>query len=124
MHQVHAKDGGRPGKGDFCLLFSLWCLGNRGIEQSCSGLARAGTPQDEGTVDIVLSVWGQAGNACYLRAIGEGTCQCLFLEVSRVENSLGLSLLSEAFSSSWDGASQQLARIGVIFNSPFLSLLG
>lgn len=51
MHQVHAKDGGRPGKGDFYLLFSFPCLDNPGIEQGCSGLARADTPQDEGSLD-------------------------------------------------------------------------
>lgn len=72
---------------------------------------------------MVLCVWGQASNNCYLRAVGEGTCLCLFLEVSHMENSLGLSLLSEAcLSSSWDGG--LTCQDGVIFNSSFLSLLG
>lgn len=89
MHQVHAEDGGRPGKGVFCLLFSPTCLDNPGIKQNCTGLARAETPRDEGAVDTVLARWGQEGNTCYLKAIGEGTSLCLFLQVCRIENFLG-----------------------------------
>ena len=123
MHQVHAKDGGRPGKGDFCLLLSPTCLGNPGIKQSCTGLARAETPQDEGAVDTVLAGWGQGGNTCYLRAIGEGTCLCLFLRVSRIENFLGTKPIVKSLFIKFLG--QGLAcHDSVIFSSPFLSPLG
>lgn len=121
MHQVHAEDGGRPGKGAFCLLFSPTCLDNPGIKQSCTGSARAETSQDEGAVDAVLAGCGQGSNTCYLRAIGEGPCLCLFLQVSRIENFIGSKPIVKNLLFLWWGLA---CHDGVIFNSPFLSPLG
>lgn len=123
MHQVHAKDGGRPGKGDFCLLFSPACLDNPGIKQRCTGLARAETSQDEGAVDTLLAGWGQGSNTWFLRAIGEGTCLCLFLQVFHTDNFIGTkSILKSLFMKSlgWGLA----CHGSVILSSPFLSPLG
>ena len=89
MHRVHAQDGGRPGKEVFCLLFPPTCLENPGAKQSSTGLGRAKTPQEEGAVDAGLAEWRQGGSTCYVKAIGERTCLCLFLQVPRIENFLG-----------------------------------
>ena len=123
MHRVHAKDGGRPGKEVFCLLFPPMCLKSPGAKQSSTGLGRAKTPQEEGAVDAVLAEWRQGGSTCYVKAIGERTCLCLFLQASRTENFLALSLFSKARLSEFL-KSGLTCHDSVIFSSPFLSPLG